>query len=192
MAKCEFLITKGKKKHTMCGIYSSKMIGKKCYCAAHYNKVKSQKEEEEAEESSEHDEVVETKKKVAKKTTTVKKPAKVEKKTTSVKKPKKEEEESDQSDSLSEIEELIEKPKKKKYEPYKPSDEDLEEKDMDELLDEAIECEKDKPNDIKLMEKVDLLINKVAKIKRMIKIRKTSNKKPTSVDDDLEMEIFKI
>jgi hypothetical protein len=197
MGKCDFEITKGKKKGTKCGIYTSKMIGKKYYCVAHYNHLKK-----EDAEDSEHDEVVETKKKTVKKT--IKKPEKKVTKKKLVKKepcsprsrrdalrdPESEEDEDEleesKEDSLSEIEE----PKKKKYEPYEPSEKDLEEKDIDELLDEAIEHEKDKPNDIKLMDKVDLLINKVAKIKRMIKQRKAPVKKNTTIEEDLEMEIF--
>lgn len=187
MGKCDFEITKGKKKQTKCGIYTSKMIGKKYYCAAHFKKMN-----ENNEESSE--EVVESKKKKI-----IKKPVgspanlrsrdkekKIEKKT------KKEysDSEDELEDSLSEVEPEPKK-EKKKYEPYKPSEQDLEEKDIEDLLDEAIEHEKEKPDDIKLMEKVDLLINKVAKIKRMIKQRKTPSKKSTTtIEDDLEMEIF--
>lgn len=177
------------------------MIGKKYYCAAHFKKMN-----ENNEESSE--EVVESKKKKI-----IKKPVgspanlrsrdkekKIEKKT------KKEpcsprsrrdalqnpdsDSEDELEDSLSEVEPEPKK-EKKKYEPYKPSEQDLEEKDIEDLLDEAIEHEKEKPDDIKLMEKVDLLINKVAKIKRMIKQRKTPSKKSTTtIEDDLEMEIF--
>ena len=50
MAKCSWLITKGSKKGTKCGIYTTKKYDGKHYCASHYKMISVLNEPEEKEE----------------------------------------------------------------------------------------------------------------------------------------------
>jgi hypothetical protein len=167
MGKCSFLITKGKKKGSKCGIYTSKIHDKKYLCAAHYKLVN----EEIPDSESESDEVPKKKehKKEIKKSSDSK---------THKKEPKKEfkKEKSEESDDIDleksedkEVEKIKQEiPVTKKYKRYEPTDEDYQKKDLDQLLNEVKENEFEKPNDEVIIDKLDILIKKINKIESSI------------------------
>lgn len=193
MGKCSFLITKGKKKGSKCGIYTSKIHDKKYLCAAHYKLVNEEIPDSESEESEKkikkHSSGSKSNKKEIKKE--IKKEPKKE-----VKKEESEElddlEESKEEQEVKEIKKEIHVENKKKYKPYKPSDDDLINKDLDELIDEYDENEKDKPESYLVLDKIDLLIEKINRIESflMSNVTRSSRQKPIKKLDEPEIEVF--
>jgi hypothetical protein len=193
MGKCSFLITKGKKKGSKCGIYTSKIHDKKYLCAAHYKLVNEEIPDSESEEQSEK----EIKKKIIKKSSGSKSQKKEVKKEIK-KEVKKEESIEDSEDPISnedepEIKEIKREIKvDKKYKPYKPTEEDLMNKDLDELINEHDENEKDKPEKYLLLEKIDILIDKIFRLENflMSNIVRPTRQKNNHKFDEPEIEVF--